>query len=144
MTSSKQIAEFFLKLSDPEIGDVISNLKVQKLVYYAQGFHLAMYDDPLFEEEIYAWEHGPVVPDLYHEYKCFGSGEIRQPEDYDAYEILTVEQIDLLKEVYLVYGQYSAWKLRDMTHNERPWAETRRGEVINLELLKEYFKTQLA
>jgi uncharacterized phage-associated protein len=51
----------FLKLSQPDIGDVISNLKLQKLLYYAQGFYLAIYGKALFEEDIVAWEHGPVV-----------------------------------------------------------------------------------
>ncbi len=136
MPNAKQVAEFFLQLSEPEVGDILSNLKIQKLVYYAQGFHLAMYDTPLFEEQIVAWEHGPVVEALY------GSNPIPQSEDFDVSKFST-EQIELLKEIYEVYGQFSAWKLRNMTHSEQPWLATERNQVIDNALLAEYFKTQL-
>lgn len=55
------VANFFLSAMDDDAGDLISNLKIQKLVYYAQGVHLAMFDTTLFDEEILAWEHGPVA-----------------------------------------------------------------------------------
>lgn len=142
MPNAKQVAEFFLQLSEPEVGDILSNLKIQKLVYYAQGFHLAMYDTPLFDEQIVAWEHGPVVEALYHEFKVYGSNPIPQPEDFDVNQFST-EQIELLKEIYEVYGQFSAWKLRNMTHSEQPWLATERNQVIDNALLAEYFKTQL-
>jgi uncharacterized phage-associated protein len=68
-----EVANYFLKRQEPEVGDLMTNLKLQKLVYYAQGFYLAMMDSPLFNEPIEAWEHGPVCVPLYHEYKNFGS-----------------------------------------------------------------------
>jgi uncharacterized phage-associated protein len=142
MPNAKHVAEFFLQLSEPEVGDILSNLKVQKLVYYAQGFHLAMYDKPLFDEQIVAWEHGPVVESLYHEFKAYGSNPIPQPENFDV-EVFSAEQIELLKEIYQVYGQFSAWKLRNMTHSEKPWLATGRNQVIENDILSEYFKTQL-
>ncbi|MGA8142178.1 MAG: type II toxin-antitoxin system antitoxin SocA domain-containing protein, partial [Desulfobaccales bacterium] len=72
MISCVDVAKYFLSLTDEESGELISNLKLQKLVYYAQGFHLVFYDTPLFSERIEAWTYGPVVPDLYHEYKSHG------------------------------------------------------------------------
>jgi uncharacterized phage-associated protein len=66
---AQDVAEYFLTLVDDEAGDSLSNLKLQKLVYYAQGFHLALTEKPLFDEAIEAWEHGPVVPGLYHKLK---------------------------------------------------------------------------
>ena len=57
-------------------GDLITNLKLQKLLYFAQGWFLALYDTPLFKEEIQAWIHGPVVATVYHSYKGFGYGPI--------------------------------------------------------------------
>lgn len=139
MNTAKQVSEYFLCLTDPDIGEIISNLKLQKLVYYAQGFHLAMHDIPLFEEDILAWEHGPVVESLYHEYKSYGAQAIPMPKDFDE-RVFSEKQIELLKEVYQVYGQFSAWKLRNMTHSERPWVETPKNERINPELMKEFFK----
>lgn len=142
MITPKNVSDFFLQLSEPEIGDILSNLKIQKLVYYAQGFHLAMYNSPLFEEDFQAWEHGPVVPSLYHELKQYGSGPVPQNNDFNVEEF-DDNQIELLKEVYDVYGQFSAWKLRNMTHEEGPWKSTQRNEVISKESLNQYFQTQL-
>jgi uncharacterized phage-associated protein len=136
------VADYFLSLVNSEIGDNITNLKLQKLVYYAQGFHLAMYGEPLFAEEIEAWEHGPVVPALYKKYQKFGSGEIPMPIGID-FSIYSKEQMDLFHEVYNVYGQYSAWRLRDLTHEEPPWRSTKRTGVITLGKMKKYFDTQL-
>ncbi len=142
MLTAKQVADYILSLSDPDEGDIISHLKLQKLLYYAQGFHLAVFNEPLFSEEILAWDHGPVVEALYHEYKSYGARAISLPDhvDFDAF---TEDQKELLNEVYTVYGQYSAWKLRAMTHEEPPWAFTPRGTVISHESMKKYFKAQL-
>ena len=142
MPTSKQVAEYFICLTDPELGDLISNLKLQKLVYYAQGFHLAMKGSKLFDEDILAWEHGPVVESLYHHYKEFGSDALPHPKTFNG-EVFNPEQIDLINEVYKVYGQFSAWKLRNMTHSERPWIETPKNEVINPVLMEEFFKEYL-
>ena len=137
------VAKYFLSKVDEELGDGISNLKLQKLVYYAQGFHLAIHDRPLFPGRIEAWEHGPVVPELYHTYKSHGGGNIPAPLDFDP-EAIDPDVASLLDEVYSVFGQYSAWKLRNMTHEERPWKEayeeTTRGRIISDAALRDYFK----
>jgi uncharacterized phage-associated protein len=86
--------------------------------------------------------HGPVVPDLYHAYKGYASGAIPRPQDVD-FEIYSADIRDLLDEVYAVYGQFSAWKLRNMTHEEPPWKETPNLGVISHAKMKDYFKTQL-
>jgi uncharacterized phage-associated protein len=143
MLSAKAVAKYFLSRVDEDAGDGISNLKLQKLVYYAQGFHLALHGAPLFREQIEAWEHGPVVPELYREYKRYGSASIPSPDDFDPDEY-DADVAGLLDEVYDVFGQYSAWKLRNMTHEERPWLEAYgdgdRGRVISPESMREYFK----
>lgn len=142
MATALDVAKAFLKLSDPDSGDVLTNLKLQKLVYYAQGFHLALTGKPLFKEKIAAWEHGPVVPELYHELKAFGSSQIAIDDELEE-GALGEEALDLIAEVNKVYGQFSAWKLRDMTHNESPWQQTARSETITHDKLKDYFKTQI-
>lgn len=141
MITAHDIANAFIKLHDSDSGDVLTNLKLQKLVYYTQGFHLALFDAPLFNEDLVAWEHGPVVADLYHELKGFGSSEVII-EDAINTEIDT-DKMDLINEINKVYGQFSAWKLRDMTHNESPWQSTESGKVITHDKLSVYFKTQL-
>lgn len=61
------IAKHFIRFANEE-GSFISNLKLQKLVYYAQAWHLAIHGTPLFEEDFEAWVHGPVIPSLYQKY----------------------------------------------------------------------------
>lgn len=142
MPTCFDVAAYFLTKQDEDAGDSISNLKLQKLVYYAQGFHLAMYRQPLFEERLIAWTHGPVVPELYRLYKDSGAAPIAAPSDFDR-EVFSGTQIELLDEVYDVYGQFSAWKLRNMTHIEPPWRDTLVNDEITHDKLREYFETLL-
>lgn len=71
--SALTVAKWFLwyndKILEEEDADLISNLKLQKLLYYAQGCYLALKNEPLFNEQIVNWAHGPVVEEIYHKYK---------------------------------------------------------------------------
>ena len=138
---ARDIADYFITLVDEDTGEVFTNLKLQKLVYYAQGFHLALYDKPLFNERIEAWLHGPVVPELYQIYKGYKSQPVPVSEGFDVSQF-TEEVKELLNEVNLVYGQYSAWRLRDMTYEELPWQESyeKIDKTISHESLKSFFK----
>jgi uncharacterized phage-associated protein len=144
--SAGEIARYFLAVQDEEAGELISNLKLQKLIYYAQGFHLALFDRPLFSERIKAWKNGPVVPAVWHEYKDFSWGAIPRPATFDVNRY-SEETRELLDEVNAVYGQYSATKLRDLTHDEPPWRDAwdrvQRGESdeIKHDAMREYFRT---
>lgn len=143
MLRAIDIAKYFLAQVDVESGDSLSNLKIQKLLYYAQGFQLAATGTPLFPEPIEAWAHGPAVPDIYRALKHFGSNPVDLPQDVDFDAILKPESRELLDEVYSVYGQFSAASLRNMTHDESPWKDTPQGEVIPHDLMSTFFKTRL-
>ena len=142
MVPVKTVAEYILSLSSPEVGDIISNLKLQKLLYYCQGFHLALYNKPLFSEEIQHWDHGPVVPKAYHIYKSHDSNAIPVPRNAD-FSKLSKEQKTVINEVFNSYGQYSAWKLTQFTHTEPTWMNTKSCEVITHKQLSDYFRTQI-
>jgi len=139
MMPAHDVAKYFISLVDEEAGDSISNLKLQKLLYYAQGGFLAFYDEPLFSEAIKAWAHGPVVPPVYHTYKQFGGGPI--PVEKVELERYTPQVREILDEINSVYGQFTAGKLRAMTHQEPPWRDTPQNETITQERMKEFFKT---
>ena len=146
MATVRDVANYFLLQTDEEAGDIISNLKLQKLIYYAQGFHLALKGTPLFNEPLQAWNHGPVSPALYHVFKEYGAGALPIPADCNA-GALTPEETELLDEVYAVYGQFSAWKLRDLTHDEAPWKNSFREGInapISHQAMQEFFRTQLS
>ena len=142
MYSAKDIAKWFivhnrLVMLDAD-ADYISNLKLQKLLYYAQGAVLAIKGKPLFREKINAWKHGPVVKEVYDEYKDYEWRGIDGDITLDLSTISDDVQ-DILTQVYETFGQYSAWKLRNMTHEESPWMETERNQEIPTKKIGEYF-----
>ncbi|MFJ5691830.1 Panacea domain-containing protein [Providencia stuartii] len=146
MLTCFDVADYFLSRCDDESGDTISNLKLQKLVYYAQGFSLVLLGRPLFAEKIEAWMHGPVIPELYRKYKDYKNCALPQPEsiNWDNY---AEDEIELLDDVWNVYGQFSAWKLRNMTHEESPWKNNYIEGVGSQEIdekdLIEFFETRI-
>ncbi len=137
------IAKWFIAWAEAEDAD-LSNLKLQKLLYYAQGHHLGKTSEPLFQDQIKAWSHGPVVPKVYHEFKSFGSGDIRLPDD-DPFDWPDVdpETTRFLISIWNTYGEYGAWRLRSMTHQEAPWRDHFEAEytspTIPIEELRRYF-----
>lgn len=128
MITADEFADWVLSKIDREAGDTISPLKLQKLLYYGQAWHLAIFNEPLFEERIEAWRHGPVVPSLYNKYR-----EICKNCDIPI-ESLPLQMVELIKEseellteVLSIYGEHSASYLEELTHSEQPWIEARGG-----------------
>lgn len=118
----KIIADWFLNAVDRDSGDVVTHLKLQKLVYYAQAWALALLDRPLFDEDFRAWTHGPVLLSLWDEFKRYGWAALPPAEnapDIDG------EVESLLRDVYRAYGEHSAKALEDLTHGEEPWMRAR-------------------
>ena len=128
---------------EPNGGERLPNLKLQKLLYYQQGFHLAFFGTPLFAEDVEAWMYGPVVPAVYDEYSAYGSSalpEVKEPVS------LSENEEELFNEVYDAYREFSAIGLMNRTHSERPWLDAvphDRGTVISQESMMSYFKTQI-
>ena len=139
-TSASNVAKWFLARNRQEEvngADGISNLKLQKLLYYAQGCTLAITGNALFDDNIVAWKHGPVVESIYHEYKSFEGGSITNVDT--AFDSMSNEIMEILESVYQMFGQFSAWKLRNMTHEETPWKTTAKNSVIDTEKIKQFF-----
>ena len=145
------VAIWFLARNQIEVNqngsDFISNLKLQKLLYYAQGAFLGMFNAPIFNEELVAWKHGPVVPIVYHKFKRFGDQGIDYKSIVEEFKItenplywFSSQENELLEDVYDNFGQYSAWGLRRKTHNETPWKETSLKQIISKKLISEFFK----
>src|SRR5947207_6082839 len=75
--TSKAVANYFLDLAENN-GKTVDPLQIQKLVYFSQGWHLALTDRSLIKEIIQAWPYGPVIPALFHEFKRWGNAPIRE------------------------------------------------------------------
>jgi len=128
----------------------LSNLKLQKLLYYAQGGYLAKNNgQPLFQELIYAWPHGPVVKEAYDQLKFFGGRSV-SPDEYLEQVLQTTTppalpeaQDGYLRTVYDEYGPYTAWYLRNLTHTEDPWLNTNHLEEITKDAMQHYFSLKM-
>lgn len=144
--SALQIANLLVRKAKEvgESGELMTNMKLQKLLYYEQGFHLACFGTPLFDEDIEAWQYGPVVPVVYEHYKHYGSGGIEPTEDLKVE--LSDEEMAIFNQVFDMFNAYSAMGLMGMTHAEKPWlaaGQPKRGNIISKEVLKDYFLTRV-
>lgn len=137
------IAKKIVCKTDVEHGDTLSNLKLQKLLYYMQGFHLAFFDEPFFNEPIEAWTYGPVVPVVFQEFKKYKKRSIN-PDNYRDDLVLTADEQQMFDMVYSEYNRYSAVALMNMTHSEGPWKDHGIGDVITNEELRAFFLTQIS
>lgn len=135
--SALDVAKWLIAYNNAqENTDFLTPLKLQKLLYYAQGTAIKYTGKTLFTEPIYAWQHGPAVPTVYEQYKNYGKKPI--DENFPLPEFNNDVNI-ILQDVYEDYGQFSAWKLVEMTHNEDPWCETPKNGKISLEKMNEFF-----
>lgn len=99
-------------------------LKLQKLLYLAQGYSYAFYDRPLFKDDMEGWVHGPVVPSIYKKYRDYSYNPILI--NYEIEE-LDKDALDVLNYVIEKYAKYDSKYLEELTHNQDPWIYSREG-----------------
>ena len=136
----------------------MSHLKLQKLLYYVQAFHLAYFNSPLIDDEFEAWLHGPVSKKVFDQLRDFSLlyNDIEfkgNPESIKAAigHQLSTEQIELINDVLSEYATLSGTQLENLTHSEAPWIEARKGcsfgdacrEIISKDFMADYYKAQL-
>lgn len=161
--SAAAIANWFLERAERD-GASLDPMKLQKLIYFAHGWYLALTGKPLIEEHPEAWDYGPVIPSIYHEFKKFGRNPItkrasvlsfptRSLKDILGARFLTpdVEKGDsetqkFLERIWEVYGQLTAIQLSNMTHDTngawhkaRQMSKGRQGFDIPDDLIKGEF-----
>lgn len=124
MASAIDVAKYYLHSAQSEDEpDLLSHLRLQKLLYYAQGWSLALRKKPLFKERIEAWAHGPVVPGVYPHFAAYKANAI-PAEEFDLDEdALSNDERSLCSLGGTHNKQFSATRLREMTHAEPPWRE---------------------
>lgn len=88
-----EIANKIIANTDSNQGETISNLKLQKLLYYMQGFFIAVFDKKLFDDTIEAWQYGPVVRNAYLHFKDFGSNSISLPAETEVINMTSEEEV---------------------------------------------------
>lgn len=147
MHKASIVSDFFIAFSH-EHGDPLSNLKLQKLLYYAQAWHLAIFDAPLFEEPIEAWVHGPVIVTEYRRFKDWAWKPIQHDPEMPKLDEAVQAHLD---EVMDVYGGMTTYQLEQLTHQEEPWTIARNGipedepsnSVVSHDDMKRFYRTRL-
>ena len=123
-----QAANYFLTRARKE-SVAITPMKLLKLVYIGYGWCLTLLGRKLFKEKIEAWQFGPVIPSLYHEFKSFGPKAIDrfaievEYDDTDKVKDINIpivqdpKIIQVLEKVWQTYKEHSAYKLSSITHH---------------------------
>jgi len=145
MESANAVAKYIIKFFQ-EAGDPVTNLKLQKLLYYVQGWHLALRGSPAFNDRLEAWVHGPVQPGVYGSYKSNRWNPIVEETTAPTF---APEFKQLVDEVIAVYGTESGYELERRTHTEAPWIDARGGipadqdcsNIIGNDSIKLFFKS---
>lgn len=127
----------------------IGTLKLQKLMYYAQGWHLGFLGRPIFQDQMEAWKHGPVLPGIYQFHKSTSEVESWPQGRPEAIQGITKALVDT---VLKTYGGKSGWALREQTHREAPWVDAwaacGEGRIlrqpISQDAVRRYFAEQVA
>lgn len=152
--SAVEIAAYFVKRAIEE-GSAITQMKVQKVVYFAHGYHLAKTGNPLIREKFQAWKFGPVVPAIYDAFKTYGSqpiatGDYLLPNTISVKAALSVNR-DLkesLDGTWVITKELDALKLSAWSHEKNgPWAKYYVEGVNDIDIdnntIKEYFSEVL-
>jgi uncharacterized phage-associated protein len=146
-TSARAVANEFIRLAK-EDGRALTPLQLIKLVYIAHGWMLGLYQRPLIRNRIEAWQYGPVIPDLYHDLKKYGSDYVEEPLPILSYRTpqqLDEEEADIIAQVYKIYGKKTGIQLSALTHQPgTPWDDTwtpdSRGASISNDLIAEHYR----
>lgn len=139
MANVHDVAALILERNDGEM----TAMKLEKLVYYAQAWHLVWEEKPLFDARIEAWANGPVVKELYDRHR----GHFTVPSWDGDPSALTSSEQGTIEAVLRAYGSYTAHQLSELTHREDPWRQARAGlrdgergnAVISTASMHEYY-----
>lgn len=136
-----EVADEFLSIES------MTQKKLQKLCYYAQGWYAGITNHRLFNDQMQAWVHGPVSPKLYEKFKMFGYNKIPKKESKTTDEELK----GIVRQIYRIYGKLDGDQLEELTHEETPWKNARKGleahepstNPIKIDDMKSFFRSKL-
>ena len=150
MTSAIAVAQAFLDLAADE-GAALTNMQLQKLVFFSHGVHLAAFDASLINEPVRAWDFGPVIPDLYDSLRRFGGGNVPLDLAPTLRDTIAPEgsAMQAIRATWDAYKGYSAWQLSDISHLAgSPWDQVwnqqngRYRDIPNT-LIKNYYQARV-
>ena len=144
--SSLAVANAFLDLAEEQC-KTLTNMQVQKLVFLAQGYCMALLDRPIHYHNTHAWQFGPVIPRLYKNLQKYGNGVVSEHVTTDESIDKNSEDYQIVRGVFKVYGGYTGGQLSSLTHEAgTPWSQTwgqNRFGIIDDELMGAFYKKKL-
>ena len=143
IVKADDVAQYFINYSvKDEAEGFISNIKLQKLLFLSQGFHLAIFSSRLFNEYFYPWILGPAIPDLFNKYNRYDNGIITNIE-YISYDKFSKRQALFLDHIWSQFGQYAAWKLTDLFNENSAYRRFYHMDMpITMDFMLKYFKKE--
>lgn len=131
--SVEVVANTLLYLMNEKGKGGVTPMKMQKLLYFAQAWRYNLYKTPLFEDDFYKWDYGPVIPDVYFLLKKYGAKEIG--ESIGQYIVDKSNDVySFLERIVDVYGDYSAFDLSNITHmSGSAWDKARYNDILDLD-----------
>ncbi|WP_017186545.1 Panacea domain-containing protein [Alkalibacillus haloalkaliphilus] len=140
----RQVSKWFIDFNSGAASETLDgHLKLQKLLYYAQAMKLAVTGEKLFNDRIEAWANGPVVNNMFVEYRH--NQFVPRSRAFDTPEF-DEETTKILEIVNSIYGSQSSDQLVNLTHSEKPWGEleaeakNRLNPEIKVEKIREYYE----
>jgi uncharacterized phage-associated protein len=151
MASAITVAQAFLDLAHREEKS-LSNMQLQKLVFFAHGIHLGAFDgEALIDETVKAWDFGPVIPELYEKLRVFGRGKVTTdlaPQMRDFFSDDGTE-MEAIRTTWDAYKDKAAWQLSNISHVKgSPWdqvwnCDQNRYANIPNKLIQDYYQRHL-
>lgn len=139
MYSASLVARYIVNYCNSN-GKTISNLRLQKTLYFVQAEFLVSRGTPCFSDEIYAWDLGPVVPEVYREYKIFGSSAIPSIRYFG--KKISEEDQEMINNIVDECNKHSSYALVQMTHEQAPWIKAYNSfsnGIITKASIRDYF-----
>lgn len=141
--TSYAVANEFIRLAETQ-GKQLTNMQLQKLVFIAQGYFLAIHGTPLHLHNTHAWQWGPVIPKLYKSLQKYGSDFVTELLQSDDEIAPNSKEAEVINAVLENYGHYTGGQLSALTHRPNtPWSETwnkKQFSVIDLDLIAKHYK----
>lgn len=155
-----EVANYIIAKSD-NVGDLITNKKLQKILYYIKAWGLVYFPEGVIDDEFEAWVHGPVCRNVYNNFQKFGynplkidypdrcssSDYIKRFKEEHGTNANESDKIDMIDAVFRKYGQLTSLELELLTHSELPWKNARGNispidrctNVISEKDMKDYY-----
>ena len=156
MLNINDVCDYIItKIKSESNGVSLSNLKLQKLLYYTQAWYLAFEAKPFFEGKFEAWVHGPVNRQIFDRFKpnkmLYSQIGLNDRANKEAFDAISEEEQAHIESILEAYAEFTGAQLEYMTHTEDPWIEARRGyspsqscsKEISEKTMEKYYKARL-